>query len=159
MQKEIFNDELVLTNYKMRYTLKEPSRTSDYDYDPDAPNRRFISTYVHELEILDKITDNQLIKINFASDTCGLLLSALYRLNYTNSQDGVRTLRNIYLDGITAPPALLSIVKHDDGAIQSLTFTLLHPKKLFSFDLSLQEASYLINLLESDEINEMYDFK
>lgn len=158
MQNTILLKQLKTNDYLMTYTLKEPSRTSDYDYDPDHPGRRFVSTYVHELEILDKITNERLIKINFSSETCGLWLSTLYRLLYTNTQDVVRTIRSIYVDGNTTP-AILSIVKNIKDPANFLTFTFLHPKTRLSLNLNASEGADLINLLESEEIDEMYDFR
>lgn len=149
------NNEIKTENYTILYNTKEPSRTSDYDYDPEHPDRRFISMYINELEIKDKFTDESLIKMNFSSETHALLVSSLYKILYTESPNLVRTYRNIYIDGSPAP-AILSVVKSS----RDLTiFTFIHPKFKLEFEFSKNNIYDLMKLLDTEEINSLYDFK
>lgn len=148
-------NEIKTENYTILYNVKEPSRTSDYDYDPDNPNKRFISMYVNELEIKDRFTDESLIKMNFSSETHALLVSSLYKILYTESPNLVRTYRNIYIEG-NQTPAILSIVKSSNNLT---VFTFIHPKFKLEFNFSKNNIYDLMKLLDTEEINSLYDFK
>lgn len=148
-------NEIKTENYAILYNVKEPSRTSDYDYDPDNPNKRFISMYVNELEIKDRFTDESLIKMNFSSETHALLVSSLYKILYTESPNLVRTYRNIYIEG-NQKPAILSVVKSSDNLT---VFTFIHPKFKLEFNFSKNNIYDLMKLLDTEEINSLYDFK
>lgn len=148
-------NEIKTENYTILYNVKEPSRTSDYDYDPDNPNKRFISMYVNELEIKDRFTDESLIKMNFSSETHALLVSSLYKILYTESPNLVRTYRNIYIEG-NQTPAILSVVKSSNNLT---VFTFIHPKFKLEFNFSKNNIYDLIKLLDTEEINSLYDFK
>lgn len=148
-------NEINTENYTILYNVKEPSRTSDYDYDPDNPNRRFISMYVNELEIKDKFTDESLIKMNFSSETHALVVSSLYKILYTDSPNLVRTYRNIYIEG-SSSPAILSVVKSSNDLT---VFTFIHPKFKLEFNFSKNNIYDLMKLLDTEEINSLYDFK
>lgn len=148
-------NEIKTENYTILYNVKEPSRTSDYDYDPDNPNKRFISMYVNELEIKDRFTDESLIKMNFSSETHALLVSSLYKILYTESPNLVRTYRNIYIEG-NQTPAILSVVKSSNNLT---VFTFIHPKFKLEFNFSKNNIYDLMKLLDTEEINSLYDFK
>lgn len=148
-------NEINTEDYTILYNVKEPSRTSDYDYDPDNPNRRFISMYINELEIKDKFTDESLIKMNFSSETHALLVSSLYKILYTDSPNLVRTYRNIYIEG-SPSPAILSVVK---SSADLTVFTFIHPKFKLEFNFSKNNIYDLMKLLDTEEINSLYDFK
>lgn len=82
-QKIIGMYGLKTSNYRFSHTVKIPSEMMDYDY---AYGKRYPSTYVHKLEVIDAITEMKVVTIEFSSDVCAEMICNLYRVWTTNCE-------------------------------------------------------------------------
>lgn len=58
------------------------SKISDYDYDPEHPDRRFISTYIHEISVLD-LLGGEVITVKIESESMyDLITSLIFKSKY-----------------------------------------------------------------------------
>ena len=74
------------------------SKISDYDYDPDHPERRFISTYVHMITILD-LLGGEVVTVKMGSDSIyELITSLIFKSKYNQGGNivSVRCYDNTY---------------------------------------------------------------
>ena len=153
--KESSVDKSIETfNYKVNHKISVPSRVGDYDYDPNNPDRRFCSTYIHTLEFRDKITDQEVVTLIMSSEECANLISALYIIYYasTSNDSCAYTICYVYKDNIPCKlvacvvgPTMYFRIFTDDGKtlVALLSFAPLDTCKL-------------ISALENEAIDDLY---
>ncbi len=109
---------LNLINYNILYNINLPTKITDYDYDPNRPTRRFISTLLHELHFYDKFNGVEIANLKFSSETCYKIKYGLSRMaeqidsNY--SRPLVLAIKDVYSNDMNTP-SILSLFKHDNS--------------------------------------------
>lgn len=73
--------KIVLKDFEINHSVLEPSRSSDYDYDPDNPTRRFYSTFFHKAEFRDPIIQNVVIILYFPTEVAMSIIESINRLS------------------------------------------------------------------------------
>ena len=126
-----------ISDYNINHKILEPTEVSDYDYDPDNPNRRFLCTYIHKLEIQDRFTDEEIISINFSSEVCAEIVSHLYGILYSADPNISPVIDNIYYDKSKYPIQL---------AIVNQSFDRHHVRMKLSFiDNNIEIATLILD--------------
>ena len=153
MENQIYQPK---STYRIEYNIIEPSKFSDYDYDPYHPNRRFISTYIHQLVILDNIMNTELLRLHFSSETCASIIAALYAI--LNSGLRTTSVRNVYAEYEDNPicPVSFSISRDNNGFFHLNFKTRSENSTEVSFQFTEEEMKQLISLMETEEIKYMY---
>ena len=153
MENQIYQPKSI---YRIEYNIIEPSKFSDYDYDPYHPNRRFISTYIHQLVILDNIMNTELLRLHFSSETCASIIAALYAI--LNSGLRTTSVRNVYAEYEDNPicPVSFSISRDNNGFFHLNFKTRSENSTEVSFQFTEEEMKQLISLMETEEIKYMY---
>lgn len=112
---------LNLINYDILYIIDLPTKVTDYDYDINKPDRRFISTLLHELRFYDKFNKVEIANLKFSSDVCYNIRYSLSKIteqiNDSISRPLVLTVKDVYLNHMYTP-SILSLFKNKDGSIQ-----------------------------------------
>ena len=137
-------------SYIVKHNMTIPTRLSDYDYDYNNPQRRFISTYIHTVSFLDPITNVELSKFHFDSTACADLISAMYNLGFGNGEyAGMKlTVNNIHFDN-----------GHDGFICMEISNGLLRFEVCDYIDetvFNIEDPDSLLSLLDSEEIAEMF---
>ena len=148
MQNEKY--KLTLDNIVINYKIKEPSANMDYDYDPYNPTRRFISTYIHQLDFIDKYTEVEILSINFSSEVCATIIKNLYLIMIEGFT--LLTIQNVYCNNKSG--TLMLLKENDRYRINYSNNN--EDNEGSSFIFSKVEIERLIILLESDDILSMY---
>ena len=95
---------LNLINYDILYIINLPTKVTDYDYDINRPDRRFISTLLHELQVYDKFNKVEIANLKFSSDVCYNIRYSLSKIteqiNDSISKPLILTVKDIYLNHI-----------------------------------------------------------
>ena len=152
MENQIYQPK---STYKIEYNIIEPSKFSDYDYDPFNPARRFISTYIHQLIIYDNIMGTELMKLHFSSETCAAIISALYAILDTALR--ITSVRNVYAEYEGKPICPVSFSISREYPIFNLNFRIRSENSTeASFQFSEKDIKQLISLMETEEIKNMY---
>ena len=154
MENQIYQPK---STYRIEYNIIEPSKFSDYDYDPYHPNRRFISTYIHQLIILDNIMNTELLRLHFSSETCASIIAALYAI--LNSGLRTTSVRNVYaedMSGDIVRPVSFTISRDNNGFFHLNFKTKSEDPIEVSFQFTEEEMKQLISLMETEEIKYMY---
>ena len=141
------------STYRIDYIVEEPSKFSDYDYDPFRPERRYISTYIHKLVIYDNILNQKLLTVHFSSETCAELLRVLYAC--TTGFIRVATIHNVYTDieGDIPMPATFTITEDNFGLFHiNITCKELE----FHFQFVEDQLEQVIKVIETSEVEHMY---
>ena len=151
MQNEILDKyKLTLNNIVINYKIKEPSANMDYDYDPYNSSRRFISTYIHQLDFIDKYTEVEILSINFSSEVCASIIKNLYLIMIEGFT--LLTIQNVYCNNKSG--TLMLLKENDKYRINYSNNN--EDNEGSSFIFSKIEIERLIILLESDDILSMY---
>lgn len=141
---------LNLENYNILYSINFPSKVTDYDYDPSRPNRRFISTLMHELHFYDKFTGIEIALLKFSSEICYKIRYGLIRMVEQNNEDYSRplvlTIKDIYSNNMTIP-SILSLFKTNNNSIQVSILNNIDNNTLSFMDY---EVFKIIKLLENE---------
>ena len=177
------NNEIYTQNYRITHSVAEPSKMSDYDYDPDKPYRRFVSTYLHTLKISDRITDQELISLKFSSETCAQIIIGLYGVYFkkysyndaypispdpnmssfleeASSIGRIMNYGNITLTTINSVyindsirPGSLVISKNPND----VQFSVINAgSPIINFNIYFDDAGNLLSLLEREEMENMF---
>lgn len=124
------------------------SKISDYDYDPEHPERRFISTYIHMITILD-LLGGEVITVKMESESMyKLITSLIFKSKY--NQEGNIVSVGCY-DNTYNYPCLLMVEGEGDK-----THITIKPLTLLDFNvgvtISIQNKSLddLIGMLKMD---------
>ena len=124
------------------------SKISDYDYDPEHPERRFISTYIHMITILD-LLGGEVITVKMESESMyKLITSLIFKSKY--NQEGNIVSVGCY-DNTYNYPCLLMVEGEEDK-----THITIKPLTLLDFNvgatISIQNKSLddLIGMLKMD---------
>ena len=152
MENQIYQPK---STYRIEYTVSEPSKFSDYDYDPYNPNRRFIATYIHQLTIYDNILDIELLKLHFSSETCAGIIAALYAILSTALR--TTSVRNVYAECEGKPICPVSFSISREYPIFHLNIKTKGENSIeVSFQFSEEDMKQLISIMETEEIKYMY---
>lgn len=177
-------NEIFTQNYRISHSIEEPSEMSDYDYDPSRPLRRFISTYIHKVEFFDVVTDQRIISLSFSSETCAQFIVGLYGVyfkrdntfndaypispdptmstvldeaislrkfvNYGNIL--LTTVTPVFIDNSTRAGSV--VISRNQDYVQLSIINQGSP--VINLRISLDEAGYLLNLLETEEMEDMF---
>lgn len=137
---------LRLNNYQLIYTLEYPTKISDFDYDLDNPQRRFISTLLHTLFIYDKISNIELLNIKFSTDTCYQIIYALKTIIDNNRKNKLLLLsvKNVYINDMMIP-SILAISKLNDNIIK---ISALNNISDYHLNFNIIEIQKIIELLK-----------
>lgn len=175
--------EIFTQNYRISHSIEEPSKMTDYDYDPSDPSRRFVSTYLHILEFFDIITNQKLISLKFSSETCAQIIVGLYGICFRNDsyRDAypinpdphmssvldeavslkkfishgnmvLTTISSIYIDNSIRSGAIILSKNQSDIQLSIIN----HEAPVLNFIFSYNDIGALLNLLEIDEIENMF---
>lgn len=113
--------KLKLINYNLIYNIDMPTKITDYDYDDAIPERRFITTLLHNLSFYDNITGVKVLNLKFSTDTCYKLKYGLLQLlqneKQTNNKILLLTLKNVYSNDMMTP-SIISLFKLPNNFIQ-----------------------------------------
>lgn len=113
--------KLKLINYNLIYNINMPTKITDYDYDDTIPERRFITTLLHNLSFYDNITGVKVLNLKFSTDTCYKLkyglLQILQNEKQTNNKILLLTIKNIYSNDMMIP-SIISLFKLPNNFIQ-----------------------------------------
>ena len=141
-------------NYKVNHKISVPSRVGDYDYDPNNPDRRFVSTYIHTLEFRDKITDQEVITLTMSSEECANLISALYIIDYTstNNDSCAYTICYVYKDNIPCKLVACTVLH----CMYFRIFTEDGKTLIALLNFAPLDVSKLIAVLENEAVDELY---
>lgn len=146
---------LYLEKYFIEHDLRYPSKVSDYDYDPNNLNRRFVTTYIHYLIFKDTITNIEILSLKFTSEICARIISVLYQLSFdiedTSNSTTVISINDIFIDGKNLPS---TIIVSKVG--NNVNISLAKSHETISISLNAIEVQEFISLLERDEILDMY---
>jgi len=162
--------KIELSQYIVEHSISEPSKMSDYDYDPTRPERRFVTTYIHHLSFADKITGVPVLALSFPSETCANIIASLYGMLLSKNAQGVvpaydmqraapytlanpivLSIRNIFIEGKSIPST--GVITNINDHIR---FTVASNGNTLCVSFTYDEADMLIKLLEIDEIVDMY---
>lgn len=149
---------LRLGPFNVDHYITAPSKSSDYDYDPSRPYRRFISTFLHHLEFRDIVVGNVLQEVMFSTEVA-LNIAGVIK----NTIGGSRvssSVRDIFIPGVVDSPVFLTLSRSEDYLV--LTFMVIEkfmignnvsgwPENKFILNLSYLEAEQLALELESSE--------
>lgn len=151
---------LMTSRYKIFHKVEIPTRMSDYDYDNDG--NRYITSYLHTLEFKDALTEAPLFKFSFPSDVCAEMLLIMYKL-ITNSVHPHEPTSVMIPSGSNTETIYLNVVFTYGiyGDQHTLTMRIMNscstfidsPRFIFTGD---EEISSLINLLEVEQVVDMY---
>lgn len=149
--------KILLSEFEINHTILEPSRSSDYDYDPYNPERRFYSTLFHKLDFIDPIIQNTIISIYFPTEVAMCIIEAINRLSDNLVLDNnnpdipsrpvILTIRGIYTNN-NLIPSITTICRINDmirftiitNGIQEFMFTL-DSRESESFVLELDDLT------------------
>ena len=152
---------LVTSKYRIVHLIKIPSRILDYDYDDTNLNRRFISTYIHSLEFYDAMTGTKLYEFSFPSDACAEMIASLYKLQYDFNY-----IPNDFRITIPSTPSvnlplLVMFYLASNTSTPTMVMRITNSCTTCIDDLNIifygeQEINAFIDLLEADEVTEMF---
>jgi len=147
-------EELITGSYIIEHEIKEPSKLSDFDYDPEDLGRRFISTYIHTLRFKDRITDAELVTIGFPSETCANIIVGIMGTDaMSNNHHLLSSVKGIFVNGSHKPGIMtISRIWNGDG----ITITILNNGETYRFDMDSKDVYKFVDLLETDQIVEMF---
>jgi len=143
--------------YDVFHAVLEPSQMSDYDYDPNRPDRRFYSTYMHSLHFNDGVTDAEILGVEFTSEVWANILSTIYRIAYgtdgsfpvLNSIDGVR------LENYPACRCVMLIYRNP-AVDHNIHIDFVSKDTTWNFNFTQDDIGKLLEILEVDEIEDIY---
>ena len=124
------------------------SKISDYDYDPAHPDRRFISTYIHMITILD-LLGGEVITVKIESESMyKLITSLIFKSKYNNEGNIVSV--GCY-DNTYNYPYLLSVEGESDKThISFKPFTMLDFNVGVTISIQNKFLDDLIGMLKMD---------
>ena len=141
---------LNLINYNILYIINLPTKVTDFDYDPSRPERRFISTLLHELHFYDKFTGIEVCVLKFSSEICYKIKYGLSKMISQESENLSRplvlTIKDIYVNNMSTP-SILSLFKMPNDLIQ---ISILNNINNSTISFMNYEISKLIKLLENE---------
>lgn len=151
--------------YIIDHYMSPPSKSSDYDYDPDNPYRRFISIFMHHLVFIDYITNQELLHIIFSSDIAESIsygiLSMFDNLGVDNndiiSKKITTTINDIFIQGIVDKHVVLILNRLENGRVLfniELVSYCANNNTIFSMSLDERSAETLYNELENRDVFE-----
>ena len=124
------------------------SKISDYDYDPEHPDRRFISTYIHEISVLD-LLGTEVITVKIDSESMYKLITSLIFKSKYNQEGNV--VRIACYDNTYNYPCLLTVEGKDDKTnIVIEPFTLLGFNTGATISIQNKFLDDLIGMLKMD---------
>lgn len=158
MNKCIYTDTLYTSRYKILYKIELASRLTDYDYSSD-PGQRFPSTYIHIVSVLDRISESQLISFKFPSTTCASIIYSLYGMAIPREEDEFYSEDKVCMSSNNMSLSEYIIGFWSDCDDEKPQYQIVIGTQDGSDDIILSftddEIVSLINLLESDEIQNM----
>ena len=146
------------SRYKIHHKVRMPTRMSDYDYDSEGSQKRFISFYLHTLEFYDILTNVKLLELDFSSEICASILTCLYDALYRrscsedNSSIQIPTggMNNTYMElsfKLITPSILAMSLTNSYSSLTEATIL------LFNYTMDIKS---FIDLLEIENIFDMY---
>ena len=133
--------KVILKDFEINHSILEPSRSSDYDYDPSHPERRFYSTFFHKAEFRDPVIQNVVTTLYFPTEVAMCIIESINRLSDNLGLDNnnpdipsrsiILTVRGIYVNN-NMMPSLMVMGRINDvirctiitNGIQEFIFTL-----------------------------------
>lgn len=143
--------------YDVFHTVLEPSRMSDYDYDPDSPDRRFYSTYMHSLHFNDSITESAILGVEFTSDVWAEILSNIYRITFgvDGSFPVLSTINNVRLEN--NPLTRSDMLIYRNPAVDYfIHMDFVCSDKRWELNFTQEDIEKLLTILEVDDIEDIY---
>lgn len=141
--------KLELLNYLIYYTISLPTKISDYDYDPNNINRRFITTLLHDLIFCDRITNTKIVELKFSTDICDRLKYGLIKMvdnpiDEESSRPLILTVKDIYSNDMFTP-SIVSLYKLPNK-IQLSVLNNIDNNILIFHDMEVLELIKLLNV-------------
>ena len=141
--------------YKIEHNLKEPSKMSDYDYDPNNIKRRFYSTFFTEADFKDPITDVEIVKLFFDLEVAGRLIVGLYDIMYKESNNPhpvIRTVKGVFVNDSSTP--CMSVLSKS-GQVFQVSFICEGEHITLTF-INEDDLDKFIQVLQSDGMVDYY---
>ena len=131
------------------YTISLPTKISDYDYDPNNINRRFITTLLHDLIFCDRITNTKIVELKFSTDICDRLKYGLIKMvnkpvDEESSRPLILTIKDIYSNDMFTP-SIVSLYKLPNK-IQLSVLNNIDNNILIFHDMEVLELIKLLNV-------------
>lgn len=132
------------------------SKISDYDYDPEHPERRFISTYVHMITILD-LLGGEVVTVKMESESMyKLITSLIFKSKY--NQDGNIVSVGCYENTYNYPCQLSVEGENNKTNIIIKPFTLLDFNVGTTISIQNKFLDALIGMLKMDGGKNLDDY-
>ena len=150
------NFTLSYSGYNVIHKMIEPSKVSDYDYDPYNEKRRFYTTFFHTLEFKDPITDQSYCKLFFPTEVCQSISSALFRLSDNPGVDSngapishplMLTIKDVFMEGYNEY-CLCTLNRFEN----LICMNIIKDTTLFNVSLDESDVDFLINDLQEDYV-------
>ena len=142
--------------YMVIHKMVEPSKISDYDYDPRYSNRRFYSTFFHTLEFIDPITNVSYCELFFPTEVAESICSALFRLSDNLGVDSngapiihplMLTVKDVFIKGYNEY-CLCTFNRFEN----MISMSIIKDYTLFSIALDERDTEYLVKDLQEDYV-------
>lgn len=128
-----------LTNGVLDVSPILPTKSSDYDYDPNNPSKRFYYTILYDIVFKDKITNIESFRLLITLDTFADMMRSIYRL-LDGSSRFISINNGIYATYLRQP-CIMAISKSSSD--NTICMSILNMKYNFSFTLTQEDIPVL----------------